>query len=295
MPRLRRAVILLITTLAPLSTAAPLGAVPTPLESGWTARRVASGLGHCMNGIAYDPVSTDLFVNADHGRKLYRITQSGVATLIHSDASFDLDALAFDPVARRLYVGGAGQTRVRVLDEFGVPLGDVSSVARTNGITFAPDGQVYVAFTDAGEIHRFDTVSNAFPLFAGGLCPSLDGLSFDAAGHAFVAEPLCDQEQRVPAAGPPTPIGAIGAPRGVSVGDGSVFVTAFDSAVWRLEPDGSGARAFANGFDAALGVHFAANGRLYVGDFNAAEIWEFSRPVTPATRPSWGAIKLIYR
>src|SRR5262245_428787 len=110
MPRLRRAAVLLFA----IAGAAPLHAAPTPLEPGWTARLVAGGLGHCMNGIAYDPVSTDLFVNADHGRKLYRITQAGVATLIHSDAVFDLDALAFDPVARRLYVGGAGQTRVRV-------------------------------------------------------------------------------------------------------------------------------------------------------------------------------------
>jgi sugar lactone lactonase YvrE len=292
MPRVRRIAILILAAL----WAAPAGAVPTPLEPGWAARRVANGLGHCMNGIAYDPVSTDLFVNADHGRKLYRITQSGAATLIHSsDTSFDLDALAFDPVARRLYVGGNGQTKIRTLDEFGVPLGDVPTVQRTTGITFAPDGQVYVCFTDPGEIHRYDTVANAFPLFAGGLCPSLDGLAFDPAGNAFVAEPLCDQEERVPAGGPGSPIGAIGAPRGVSYGDGSMFVTAFDAAVWRVKPDGSGVTAFANGFDAALGVHVAANGRIYVGDFNAAEIWEFRRLATPAARPSWGSLKLLYR
>src|SRR5262245_53671398 len=291
MPRLRAAAVLLITVAA----AAPLQAAPTPLEPGWTARLVAGGLGHCMNGIAYDPVSTDLFVNADHGRKLYRVTQAGVATLVHSEAVFELGGLAFDPVARRLYVGGAGQTKLRILDESGVPLGEALTGQASSGITFAPDGQVYVCFSALGEIHRFDSGSFSFPLHAGGLCPSLDGLAFDAPGNAYVAETLCDQESRVPPGGPPSAIGAIAGPRGVTFGDGSVFVTAFDPAVWRVKPDGSGVTAFANGFDAALGVHFAANGRLYVGDFNAAEIWEFRRLPTPAERATWGGLKLLYR
>ncbi|MBI1796846.1 MAG: hypothetical protein HY076_09060 [Candidatus Eisenbacteria bacterium] len=294
MIRRRRAACFALALAASLA-AAPLAAAPTPLEPGWTARLVVSGIGHCMSGIAYDPVSTDLFVNADHGRKLYRVTQAGVATLIHSEPTFDLDALAFDPVARRLYVGGNGQTIVRMLDESGTPLGDLATVERATGITFAPDARVYVNFTDQGEIHRLDPVSSTFPLWAGGLCASLDGIALDPAGNAYVSETLCDQEQRVPAGGAGVTIGSVAAPRGMTYGDGSLFVTAFDSAVWRVAPDGSGVTPFANGHDAALAVHFAANGRLYVGDFNAAEVWEYRRVATPVARPTWGGLKLLYR
>lgn len=264
-----------------------------PLEPGWTVRLVTSGLGHMMNGIAYDPVSTDLFLTADQGRQLHRVTQAGAATLIHSDASFVLDALAFDSEAHRLYVGGAGQTTVRELDEFGALIASIPVGQRVHGLAIGPGGALHLNFTDLGEIHRYSGGTIAF--HAGGLCTPLDGLAFDAGGDAYAAEPVCDRVERVAAGGSPVAIGSVIAPRGVSAGMGSAFVTAFDGAVTRMAADGSEVVAFAGGFDAALGIHFAANGRLYVADFNTSELWEFRPDVTPVGRRSWGALKILYR
>jgi hypothetical protein len=284
--------IAMMATLASFA-AAGLSAAPAPLEPGWSVRLVTGSLGHMMNGIAYDPVTTDLFLTADHGRQLHRVTQAGAATLIHSDASFVLDALAFDPGSRRLYVGGAGQTTVRELDEFGALIASIAVGQRVHGLAIGPGGALHLNFTDLGEIHRH--AGGTFPLHAGGLCTPLDGLAFDGGGDGFAAEPGCDRVERVAAGGSPVTLAGVIAPRGVTVGMGSAFVTAFDGTVTRMAADGSEVTAFAGGFDAALGIHFAANGRLYVADFNTSELWEFRPDVTAAGRSSWGRLKILYR
>ena len=131
---LLRKALAIVTAFVGVSAASITMAAPTPLESGWTARKVASGVGAGLNNLAYDPLSTDLFVTEFSGHCVWRVTQAGVKTAIAADPGFVFQDLAFDPLTRRIFTGGYGQTTLRVLDVSGAVLANLAVPEPYNGI-----------------------------------------------------------------------------------------------------------------------------------------------------------------
>ncbi len=55
-----------------------------------------------------------------------------------------------------------------------------------DGLTFSPDGQLYVAEETAGQVSRIDSVGIVVPVLTGLASP--EGIAFDAAGNLYVVE-----------------------------------------------------------------------------------------------------------
>ncbi len=275
---------------------------PMPLEPGWTVREFADVFFTPSAGLAYDPVSTDLFVTGVEAggiNEVYRITQSGVKTAIFSEfvSAFDyqFSYLAFDPDSRIVYFNPGGSPGapqiIRKIDEFGNFIEDVTAPAdieRLFGMTFAPDGKLYVNSIEAGQIstdiarynEEDDTITTVFPAVGVGQIP---GLTFDREGNAYVNGGT--GVLKIDISGSVTAIAWLNCPSDVTFGDGSVF-TANPCAtgnIWRVAADGSGRSRFATGHGLAEEVYFASNGRLYVADHFSYSIWEYSYVPEPAT------------
>lgn len=160
-------------------------AAPMPVAPGWTAQQLASGLVTPMGEIAVDPVSHDVFVMDHTGTSvaLYRITLSGSRSLV-TTGGFAMDVLAFDPVARELFL------------QSGSDLGRYSETGQLLGmlphgvtaLAIGPDGALYGAYGPM--IQRFDRGLQAWqdwrPLNSPMLTNSPDGLSFAPDGAVFV-------------------------------------------------------------------------------------------------------------
>ena len=98
-------------------------AAPAPEEPGWAVRCVADGYGSLVNGIADDPVSSDLIHTESWSGAVYRVELfSGAKRVLHRSTDLLYDELAYDPAGRIIYVGGTRQTTLRKLDESGVLL-----------------------------------------------------------------------------------------------------------------------------------------------------------------------------
>ncbi len=272
----------------------------TPLEPGWTVRLVATGFTRLYNGVAYDPVSTDLFVADEGARTLYRVTQNGVKTAIHSDPDFAMDELAFDTVHRVVYLGGNLQDVLRKVAEDGTFLGDVTTPLRYTGLAMAPDGNLYLVGWYVPSMWRYDVGNGTFTEVHTNLGGNLEGLAFDPAGNAYVAVMSADAVLKVTPAGVRTTIATLVNPVGVSFGDGSVFVaTSCSGNIYRIAPDGSGTTNFAIGQYCTIGIHFGSDGRVYLNDGyyfpGDGGLWEYSPGVVPVESHSWGAVKSRYR
>ncbi len=274
-----------------LGTIAAGLSAPNPLESGWSVRKVADGFSQNFNGLAYDPVSTDLFVTDYSASTIYRVTQAGVKTAIYSATDIAYDEMAFNPVTRRIYFGGVAQTNLRVIDEFGNFIKDVTSPNKYTGLAFAPDGYLYVNSAFTNEISRFDDTFDTFTVVHTGVGTStLEGLGFDALGNAYVAEYDSGEALKVDPGGTVTNLGAVFNIIGSTFGDGSMFATDYGGGnIWRIDPSGGGITKFADGHISSSGLNFASNGRLYVNADGLGALYEYSYVPEPSTILGLGA------
>jgi len=269
-------------------------AVPTPQEPGWSVRQVASGFGQNFNGLAYDPVSTDLFVTDYNLETIFRVTLAGVKTPVYSATDIDYDEMAFDPIGRILYFGGVSQTTLRKVTEAGVFVEDVTVPTGYTGTAFAPDGNLYVNYWIPGALARYNPGDDSFTTIAVTDC-GMEGLTFDPVGNAYAAGYGCGAIFKVTPGGVISTVGSISGPIGASYGDGSIFVTNTTGTIFRVAPDGSGVTTFADGHTACSGIHFASNGNLYVNDHGSGTLWEYSDVPIGVETLAWSKIKSLYR
>ena len=288
--------VLLVTA---VTLAAGASAAPTPQKPGWVVRLVASGFSLNFNGLAYDPITTDLFTTDFNTSGVYRVTQSGVVTQIYSAAGSGLscDEMAFDPGSRTLFFGGVAQTTLRRISEFGAFIEDITVPSAYTGLAFGPGGFLYLDTVFDKTILRYNPVTHAFSTWASGVgTGTLEGLSFDPAGNAYVCGYGDGQEFKVTPANLTTGIGAVPVPIGSAWGMGFMFVTDWQAGnIWCVADDGSGQALFATGHAGTAGIAFANNGNVYVNDSGAGQIWEYSMKPTPARTLTWGGVKARYR
>ncbi len=296
-----------ILVVAFISCSTSLRGQPIPLEPGWSVRLLAGGLGRLGGGLAYDPVSTDLFVTGlveapgpTLDNRVYRITQFGEVTTIHSALIFEdnrqFSYLSFDPISRIVYFNPGDATfpprPLRKIDEFGAFIEDVPSsggYVMFTGMSFAPDGKLYLNGKRIGQIGygiaRYNDDDDTFATVHPAVGFSMNyGLSFDPPGNAYVAGG--SGFFQVDTSGTITELSGLSY-IGSTFGDGSGFASdGGGGSIWRVASDGSGRSQFATGHISAKELFFADNGRLYVIDRGQA-IWEYSYIPEPTTRLFW--------
>jgi hypothetical protein len=282
-----------------LFLAVGVDAAPSPQKPGWVVRLVASGFGLNFNGLVYDPVTTDLFTTDFNNKSVYRVTQTGVVTQIYnaSGTGFDCDEMTFDPASRTLFFGGVGQTTLRHITEFGAFIEDIAVSDPYTGLAMGPGGYVYMNLDASSAILRYNPVTHVFTTFASGLsAATLEGLSFDTAGYAYVCDYGSGRQLRVAPPNLATTIGTVPSPIGSAWGGGVMYVTDYGGGnIWCVADDGSGTSLFATGHSGTSGIVVANNGNIYVNEHDAGRIWEYSMQPVAARPLSWGALKSRYR
>ncbi len=274
-------------------------AAPTPVAPGWTAQQLASGLVTPMGEIAVDPVSHDAFV-LDHtgsGVDLYRITLSGTRSLVTS-GGLASDVLAFDPVARELYLQ-AGSDLGRY-SETGQLLGLLPH--GVNALAIGPDGALYGAYGPM--IQRYDSATQTWQNWRSLSSPMLtnlpDGLSFAPDGTVFVR--MGAAVFRAEAGGSTFVASTL-----LRMGMGTTatqlltgpWTRALDSPAW---PANSSALWINDDGSTGLitGIATDPDGRIYVTAIGNAmgqgSVWVFTPPAAvPVHTSTWGQLKSTYR
>lgn len=279
--------------------------VPPP---GWTAHKIGGDLGQPLGGLAVDPISHDAFVG-DHGPtpKVWRITQAGIKSAIIPDAvaGSNVDAIAFDPVARVLYVpAGTGLLRY---DESGAMLGQDSIAPEC--VALGPDGAIYGAFssvgTDPSHVMRRDPATAAWSEWRALSEPFAMAAPYhvdlDPNGRIFVGS---NQGLLRLDAGATVKVGNSllgGRLPAVSGGSSSLFFGDFT-----FDPSGGdqgwGVPFVSSDDDSdglIHGVCLASDGSVYMTALGTSpggngSLWQFAPSTTPALRSSWGTLKTRY-
>jgi hypothetical protein len=275
--------------------------------SGWTAHKIVGDLAQPLGGLTVDPISHDAFVG-DHGPapKVWRITQAGIKTAIIPDATgSNVDAIAFDPVARVLYVpAGTGLLRY---DENGVLLGQ-DAIAPVC-VALGPDGAIYGAFSFAGadpsHVMRRDPATAAWSEWRALTGPFSTAvpyhLSLDPGGRIFAGSDLGLLRLD---AGTTVKVGNSllgGRLPAVSSGSSSLFQSNFT-----FDPAGGDqgwgvpfVSSDDNSDGLIYGVWLASDGSAYMTAIGTSpggngSLWQFVPSTTPVSRSSWGTFKTRY-
>ena len=287
-----------------LSLSAPAALADLIPPPGWVAHKIVGSLAAPLQGLALDPVTHDAFVG-DRGEIIWRITPDGAKTLVVQDQGpgdfINVNAFAFDPVQRVLYVPGNGV--VRRYGENGGLLGEETIVV--SGVGLGSDGAIYgtVPFSGATNtsIARRDPNSGIWSTWAVLQNPYSTAnpyfISVDARGRAFV---VTDQGLLRVDATSTIALGGALIRGGVASGPTSVMFGNFG-----FDPNGgSGGTAFATASSPSdgfiYGVAWAPDGSLYMTTIGASpggngSLWQFVPSATPTVHPTWGAVKAKYR
>lgn len=194
------------------------------------------------------------------------------------------------PLATKLLVGSRGSDKVLRFDETGAPDGTFASDAalvRPVGITYGPDGNVYVAVGDTDRVLRFDASTGAsMGVFTTGVTlQSPRNLNFGPDGAFYVADGFLNQVLRFD--------GTTGAfdrvfiedpalqgPTSFTFGpDGNVYVVSvLSNEVLRFDgTTGALLGVFAgSGLTLPHDVSFGPDGNLYVTNSGSTHIQRFS-------------------
>jgi hypothetical protein len=284
-----------------------------PQVPGWTAQKVPLDVVSLTNspstdGVAFDPVSGDLFMPGFAPgvltSALMRVSQSGHVQVIVSQAGWVRPI--FDPVQRILYQ----RTDAEILrfDEHGAPLPSIIDVP-PGPIAVAPDGRLYsLAWHPPTQAHldllRYDGTDlgwNPVQLLPAAMAPwnysMPDQMLFDLSGKLFLVQGgaafRADDAQI-------TFVGGSLLQAQAAVGAGFFFLgAAFTDA-------GSGSStnmppfALPNPTSIGLtGVAVTPDGRILFtaqeGYYGPASLVIFSPGATPTVRRSWGAVKTAAR
>lgn len=265
-----------------------------PLEPGWTVRMVVGdNFTAIRSGLDVDPLTQDLFITGENfapggfiDNRVYRVTQTGVPTAIHSqylpEFGYLFGPLAFDVNERIAYFvsGGHEPTNLRKIDEFGSLLENITAPQWLGDLAIAPNGRLYATGLLTGDILRYDAMDDSFTVIHPNVGQLTNSLTFDLQGNAYVAD--FSFVKKIDPLGVMTTLAFLPTAVGVTFGDDSVFTyTNTDGRIWRVSPLGGGASLFATGHGRVQGLQFGANGRLYVTE-QLGRIWEYAYVPEPS-------------
>lgn len=150
------------------------------------------------------------------------------------------------------------------------------------GLTFGPDGHLYVGSTATNSVLRYNGTTGAFidafvSAGSGGLTFPFD-LAFGPDGNLYVASPATDQVLRYNGAtggfidvfasgGVPS----LNTPRGLAFTGDHLFVSGEGDRVWRFDAATGAFDASLSGFDNPRDITLGPDGNLYVG-FNVSNL-----------------------
>jgi sugar lactone lactonase YvrE len=148
----------------------------------------------------------------------------------------------------------------------------------SNGIAFGPDGSLYIAQFNGGQISTLDIATGHLDVIIGsdGPLTAPDDIAFDADGTMYVVDLppglvwrwRPDGDLRVVADG-------IVAPDGVACRDGRLFVNELhtDGRLLEVDLDGGQHRVLATGLALGNAMQFGPDGLLYYPHLLAGEVW----------------------
>jgi sugar lactone lactonase YvrE len=266
-------------------------------DGTWTA--LLSGNGMATPQLMAFSLSDELFVVNDESGLVVRIAAgrgepfAGVVSYITPFAD-----LAFMPSGSFYFSEAAPGFQPRLVQVS--PSGQVSEVSRgfdwPSGLAFKPDGVLYVAEYESGDISWLGSGGAATPFVGGFSHP--ESLAADASGNLYVVagasldSPGPDRAQgiralwKIDAAGARTVLAALQAKDMAFSPSGDLFVTGpvgRQSGILRVAPDGT-LTPFATGFLNSVGLAFDLAGDLYVSD-------DWDNSITRISGFAWGGIQ----
>ena len=220
------------------------------------------GQGDPYEGYGVVRLSDGSIASADYyGRRVQRFDDSGTVLSSWTTGGANAVYLAVDEQGN-FYVTDGEADRVRKFGADGTALADWAS-PHPIGIAYA-GGIVYVGAQFAGVVTMYAPDGTSLGSFPTGLAKS-EQLSIDGSGNLYLADWGAYQLRKF-------------APNG--------------SVVWTL---GSSVPGYSYGPVRYHGVTVAADGTIYVGDYEHRRILVFQDGLTPTAAVSWGQIKTRYR
>jgi streptogramin lyase len=266
-----------------LAFAFPLFADPVVNDPSYSVELVASGL-NAAHGVAIGPTG-DIFVSNYYGT-VFKIDQVTHAVQVYASLPPYGENLAFDNSGNLFVLSGTGAPRdvLQVFPDGTSTVFSATGGSHTVGLAVGPDGYLYLGNTGDGTISRIGPSGGTATTILSGL-GAPRGVCFDKPGNLYIADTATGDILKAP---PPytaySVVATLGSNRGtfLEVDSSGVLYVSDDPTASIYKVEGGVITLFASGFAGPsnppalgpLGLHFDAQGNLYVAD--AGNLWKIT-------------------